>query len=432
MGIQDLVITPFFIAFYYFIAIAFRPAVTTPATRKYYLPALTLKFIGAFAVGAVYQFYYGGGDTFNYWQHGSNHIVNAFMENPILGIKMLLSNSKHSGDFFHHSMHIWYFRDESGYFVVRLAALLDILSFKTYSAVAVGFAAFSFSGLWMLYKTFVQLFPKNTDVLAYAILFVPSVVFWGSGLLKDTLTMGALGWVTYAAFNVFWFKKNMLKNTILLIFFSWVIYSIKEYILMAFLGALTVWVYSINIQKIKNIWLRTLIAPALLVFTISAGFLTLNLITDSGSRYALENIAETSMITAYDIRYGWGAGAGSGYSLGELDGSFSSMISLAPSAIGTTLFRPFLWEAGNPLMLLASVEATVIIIFTGYFLLRNPMKIPKLFSNPHLRLCLVFALVFSFAVGVSTFNFGSLSRYKIPMLPFYFISLVIMGSKNER
>jgi hypothetical protein len=42
--------------------------------------------------------------------------------------------------------------------------------------------------------------------------------------------------------------------------------------------------------------------------------------------------------------------------------------------------------------------------------------------------------MFAFAVGVSTFNFGTLTRYKIPLMPFYALALVYAYqlSKSEQ
>jgi hypothetical protein len=46
----------------------------------------------------------------------------------------------------------------------------------------------------------------------------------------------------------------------------------------------------------------------------------------------------------------------------------------------------------------------------------------------------VFAIIFSFAVGITTHNFGTLVRYKIPMYPFFVSGLFILlsYSKKER
>jgi hypothetical protein len=142
-------------------------------------------------------------------------------------------------------------------------------------------------------------------------------------------------------------------------------------------------------------------------------------------RYHLSRLAETAKITAYDIRYGWGArgGEGSGYTLGELDGSWQSMIALAPQAINISLFRPYLWEVINPLMLLSAIEALIFLFLTLYTIWRVRWNVFSYLQRPDILFCLVFAVIFAFAVGVSTFNFGTLSRYKIPMMPYYLLSL---------
>ena len=66
MEAKDLLITPIVLIFIYFFAYLVRSKVTDSVTRGYFIPALTVKIIGAIAVGLVYQFYYNGGDTFNF------------------------------------------------------------------------------------------------------------------------------------------------------------------------------------------------------------------------------------------------------------------------------------------------------------------------------------------------------------------------------
>lgn len=149
-------------------------------------------------------------------------------------------------------------------------------------------------------------------------------------------------------------------------------------------------------------------------------------------RYSLDKIAATAKITAYDIGFYSGKNAGSGYSLGELDGSFQSMIRLAPQAINASLFRPYLWEARNPLMFLAAIESLFFLTFTIIVMVRLRLKILKTFSDPYIIFCLVFSITFAFAVGVATFNFGTLTRYKIPMLPFYLMALILINDYRKR
>jgi hypothetical protein len=41
-------------------------------------------------------------------------------------------------------------------------------------------------------------------------------------------------------------------------------------------------------------------------------------------------------------------------------------------------------------------------------------------------------LLFAFAVGFTSYNFGALVRYKIPMMPFYYIALFILTDKDNK
>ena len=72
--------------------------------------------------------------------------------------------------------------------------------------------------------------------------------------------------------------------------------------------------------------LRVVLVPLAFVFCSILTYYSVNKVMEDDPRYSLDKLAQTSMITAYDIRYGWGAraGEGSGYSLGELDGTWQS------------------------------------------------------------------------------------------------------------
>ena len=145
----------------------------------------------------------------------------------------------------------------------------------------------------------------------------------------------------------------------------------------------------------------------------------------------MENIAKTAKITAYDIRFQTGRDAGSGYTLGELDGSFGSMFRLAPQAINVSLFRPYLWEVNNPLMLLSALESLVFLILSLVLIFKYGLGVLKSFRNPDVSFSFVFSIILAFAVGVSSFNFGTLVRYKIPILPFYALAMILIYYENK-
>ena len=168
-----------------------------------------------------------------------------------------------------------------------------------------------------------------------------------------------------------------------------------------------------------------LAAPVLGIITIYFAYQAILWVGMNDRRYSIDRIAETAKITAYDVGRWTGRNAGSRYDLGDLDGTIPGMLRLAPSAINVSLFRPYLWEINNPLMLIASLESSILLILTMIVLMRAVRVLPRLANSPMVLFAFTFSMIFAFAVGISTYNFGTLFRYKIPLMPFYGILLVI-------
>src|SRR5690606_9097304 len=155
---RDLIVTPILLIIIYALAWLIRDRVTDEVTRRYYFPALTVRIIGALAVGFIYQFYYGGGDTIAYHTHGSRHIWEAFADNPLYGFELLFSNGQHQPETFSYSSRIWYFRDQQSFFLIRVAAVFDLITFSSYSGTAALFAVVSFFGAWLLFCMFYDIY----------------------------------------------------------------------------------------------------------------------------------------------------------------------------------------------------------------------------------------------------------------------------------
>ncbi|HQZ76267.1 MAG TPA: hypothetical protein PLO70_17240, partial [Chitinophagaceae bacterium] len=109
----------------------------------------------------------------------------------------------------------------------------------------------------------------------------------------------------------------------------------------------------------------------------------------------------------------------------------SNPFSLVFGSIVATFFRPFIWEINTPIALFSAVESFIFLILTLNFFIKKGIGVyfRSIFSDPKLLMCFVFAVVFAVAVGASTTNFGALSRYKIPCMPFYFIMLLLVYKK---
>jgi hypothetical protein len=429
LELRDIVVTPLLLVMVFLASLYVKSRIKDPVLRKYFMPALWLKIFGALALGFIYQFYYNGGDTYNYHTFGSRIIWEAFTNDFETGVKLLFTEPGSHPEVFPYSQRIYFYMDTKSFFIIRIAAFFDLITFSTYSATAVFFALFGFCGAWAFFITFYKQFPHLHKWIAVSILFIPSVIFWGSGVLKDTITLSALGLLTYAIHKALIEKKLTIINIVLFLFSAWIIIKVKMYIILCFLPAAFFWVYAKQLFSSGSLAARIVLGPLLVPFVIVGAYFGISKISETDERYSLNNISETAKITAYDILYWSGRDAGSGYSLGELDGTFLGMLTLAPKAVNVSLFRPYLWEVRNPLMLLSAIESFCFLFLTIFLLIRYPVTFFKAFNDPNILFCFVFSLVFAFGVGVSTFNFGTLARYKIPLLPYYALGLVLMVNK---
>ena len=118
---------------------------------------------------------------------------------------------------------------------------------------------------------------------------------------------------------------------------------------------------------------------------------------------------------------------GSTFDIGDFEASPISMLSKAHLAITAALFRPFLWEAGNAVMLVSALENFILLVLSIYLLIKvRVIYLFRLILKHHLLVfSFTFSVFFAFCIGLTTSNFGSMVRYKIPAMPFFLAALII-------
>jgi hypothetical protein len=428
LTLWDLILTPFYLLVLIFLAKQKRDKKYPRghALRKYHLLGLYAKLGGAIFIGLVYAFYYKGGDTFNYFSHAQ--IINSALGDSFDKWFKLISHSSiyESPEIYSYASQLYWYNSSAEYAVAVITAILGLFTFTTYLPTALLFAYIAFSGIWAMYRTFVQLYPKLVKLLAIVFLFIPSTVVWGSGIFKDTICMFGLGWMTHATFRLFVNKDFSFKNILLILLSFYLIAQVKMYILLGFMPALAMWLLLTYSRRIKTAATRWAVNILFIGLTIGGALFFMQRFAEELNKYSLENIAKTAKVTQNWTKFASGD-EGSSYSIGEIDGSIGGLLSLFPQAVVVTFFRPFPWEARKVMVIFSALEALAFLYFTLQMVFaRRSKPLGHMIKDPTIFFCLVFAVIFGFAVGVSSGNFGALSRYKIPALPFYGAVLAIM------
>jgi hypothetical protein len=433
--LADYLLLPFYLLVIYKIAYAIRNKYYPEghAWRPYFIPGLTVKILGAIFVGFIYEYYYQGGDTL--WMFFHTKLIHATL-NSHDGTWLRLIT--HSADTNHISdaralYEMFWYDDPPTYTVACIGAIIGVFCFGKYLVISVILASVAFTGCWALFKTFAIQYPRLTKPVAIAALFMPSTIFWGSGFLKDTVCLSVVGWLVYCFFMLFEKKKIRIRYVLIIALGIFLLVLIKPYILFAFLPILVFKTLLVFKNSFKKRLARVIVSVVYFALFVWALIYAYSQIGDVFTKYSAENIATTvKMSNSYLLKQSEKVD-GAGYDLGEFEPSVKGISSKIIPAINVSLFRPYIWEAKKPLTLLAALESLFFILFTLRILLtNNPWTlIKRTGSDPNLLFCLLFTLVFAFFTGITSANFGALSRYKIPLIPFFMLFLVILSARKE-
>ncbi len=405
---------------------------------KYFTKGLVVKLIGVFLFCLIYLFFYGNGDTLSYFR-GSSCMVKLLFQDFEKGVSIIFDMYNHYNQFGTFNNETGYppaymWKDKQTFLVSRLTTPFYILGSGSFLNTSLLTCCFSYIGIWKLYLIFNENFKNIEKELFYTILCIPSLAFWGGGIMKDSYVLGACCWASYNFYKIFVNRNKVLVNTLLIIFNFWILINIKSYVAISLIPGMLMWLYSSNIKKIKNVSLKFILRPIILGFVIGA-FVTIgnNLSLIGLEKYnSLDQTIESAKVIQQDLLREEQYGSNS-YYIGELDGSLTGMLSLAPLAISTAIFRPFIWESSNITMITSAVENTILIFFLFYIILKtNPFSFMKIIiSEPLLLFSFIFILLISFGVGVASTNFGALVRYKIPLIPFFYSMIIIVYKKSN-
>ncbi len=336
---------------------------------KYFVWGLFIKIIGSIALCLIYVYYYtSGGDTLNY-NSDSSILLKFFLNSPVDFLDVWLSpTSPESMSKIPSDLGVLvYHRDPNAFMVVRLLFPLKLLAFDCYLVASILMAVVSFSGVWKLYRVFCDYYPSLYKHFAFTILFVPSVVFWGSGLLKDSWTLSAVGWYTYSFYKIFIKKETRIASSITLLISAFILISIKPYIFIALLPGTFLWMISSRINNIKSVFIRILIAPLIIFFGLGLGFLIFSFTSSSLGQYSsIDSMLQKAVDSSYDLKQDYYQG--NSFDIGSFDPTLSGLLSMFPIATMTGLFRPFFLGSKKCGYVYSRIgKPCVFIIFSQYF-----------------------------------------------------------------
>lgn len=359
-----------------------------------YWSALSLKLTAGIVLGLIFHYHYGSGDTLMFFEKAkkmsSLGIIDHFDE--------LISDGSYRTN--NHPRTL---------FFIKILSVFSLLTGNSYWITSLYLSLIGFISSWFFVITICRLFPHISTASTISFLYIPSVVFWSSGIMKDTLSSAALIFLVAILLKVVRLKKTSMIEAIIGLLSLLTLLKIKHYLFITFiLFAALVSVFQL-VKSLKNRfkWIYALIIITLAI--ASTQLIHPYLKWDRLPQTFYENnlaILENSLPNSQS-------------SVIIETPSWEAIIQSAPKAFFTGLFRPSLSDTITSFGWVHKLENFILLILSILSILiwmKEKQRIDLALLIPAIACICLLATMFA----LTTPNFGTLVRYKNAFMPFLF------------
>ena len=235
-GLKEAILVPLYLLLIAIVSyVLSKKLCKTKKQRYFFFTAIAVKILGSVFLGWLYIYYYGYGDTLRYFK-GTSVIYTSFYEDPFLGLKLIFSPpEQYDGAILYQLDKIGGFLKNQLFYIsssrklVQIAGVINLFCLNSYLVLNMVIAFLSFFGVWKMFQAFNMLFPSMEKLIALSVLFIPSVFFWSSGLLKESITLSCQGYLIYYFVRIFVDKKIRFDYIVYLVVSGYLIFVIKSY-----------------------------------------------------------------------------------------------------------------------------------------------------------------------------------------------------------
>ncbi|MBW8051915.1 MAG: hypothetical protein FVQ77_16570 [Cytophagales bacterium] len=443
---------------------------------KFFYYGLGFKLLAGAGVGLLYFYYYGYGDTLLYHYDAVKLNLHAF--DDVVSYFHIVVFGDFPNEIIRNQFTSW--NQPRVFLMVKIISILDFFTFRNYWVNSLYFSLFSFIGMWYLANTLSRINPNFSTASAIAFLFFPSIVFWSSGILKESIAMGSIGLFLGFGLNsiaqiqggsrgsggsegVFRYAPPAggAMRIIVSLLCIWLIWKLKYYYLAVlmplFLSYLITELVSKKVRYLKEKFVYKMLVYCIFVILLST------LATQIHWNLNFTRILDITVDSFHKILEK--SNADNCIAFENLQPTLKSFLMNSPKALFSALFRPGIWEARSFLQFIAGLENLLVLLLAilamYYFVKRGMMEqsakqivrvrvppstrgqgvakaffvMPRQLAGPCamlkefglLEICfLLYTIVLAVFLAFACPNFGTLLRYRVGFYPF-FVYLVLMN-----
>jgi hypothetical protein len=301
-----------------------------------------------------------------------------------------------------------YWNDLKGNVFVKLLSLFDILSFGHYYVNVIFYSFITLFGPVAIYRVMHDLFPAKRIPVLLAAFFIPSFIYWTSGIHKEGLVFLGLSFIIYHLYFGWKEKKYPLKRWLGILSGLSLLFILRNFLMLLVIPAIVAWIPATRWPK-YGLALFTSIYVFFGTLFFTAKYID--------ARFDFPQAVVNKQQDFLRLQ-----GGASTIPIKELEPTFTSFVKNTPQAITLSFLRPYPGDVRHLLSLAASIEINLLLVLLLLFILFRK-KNGAIAKNP-VYLCMFLSFSILLATGFSINNLGAIVRYRSVVIPLLMIPVV--------
>ncbi|QNH60946.1 hypothetical protein [Hymenobacter sediminicola] len=380
-----------------------RLRLAEPLVGRWLLPLLTLKML-ACAVAT----YFIGGDPLYYFSW-SRSVNQQLWADPAAWLHTLGSNEFHFA-----GRHLVFHGFSNTMFFIKLLSGLQLAGNGSALLMGLYCSLFCFVACWELVRVVVQIWPATpAGAVLVGFLMWPSVVYWTSGITKESLLVGSGAAVVALVLGWLYGSRPVRPRAVVLALVLAVLHFQMRFF---FAGLLLAALSGLGLIRVVERLLggpRRGVAVLLMAGWLLGGAWMLGEISPV---FSLNKFTSRLLINYHTLQQNSGSRPHLDYP--NLRPTGESLLQHAPQAIGATLSRPWPWEGSGPLYAAAGLENLLLLALLLWAAVETARGRAGFLPFAAVVALLVYCLLLAALLGLSTPNLGTLNRYRVALLPY--------------
>jgi hypothetical protein len=367
-----------------------------------------IKVISGIIYGKVMEHFYQANennlvDTLRFHQQSLKELE-ILKRSPLEFFSGIENNYSHGFKGFLSSYNSWW-NDIHDTVFIKFLTLINLITGGHYYVNVVIFAFLFFVANIVLYRIFEDSLPDNKTALLIGCFFVPSVLFWTTGIHKDGMVLLGLAMVIANFYYLLKNKKAAFRHILLLLCGLLILLLIRNFIIVLLLPAMMVWGIS---HYLGRGYLKVYLISYFLfgVFFFLSGFIS-------------EKIDLPKAVARKQYEFLVLKG-NSEIPVKNLEPTAAGFAKSFPKAAELVFLQPLPNRINTNFVIPASLEIMLILLCVLLFVFFHRTS-P---ANPFVLFCLFFGITYLLSIGYTVNILGAIVRYRsVPV--FFLIPLLL-------